>query len=726
MITKIQIDKVASYKSPAALETDRKVNVVYGLNGSGKSTLSNFLYDTEASGYSDCSVDIESDVSLYVYNQRFIEEHFFEADALKGIFSLSKENKDVDTKVKAAQARLESQRVIVTNEAQAADTRRRDLAKRKADAWVATWEIKKTYAGGDRVLECFLDGLKGNKETLYTHLSGISMPNEKPAKSVEQLKSDVGAIQGESAQEYQHFETLEFSEHSIETDPIFEQMIVGNTNSSVAGLIQELRNSDWVREGLTYVQLPNDMEPGVCPFCQSRTISSAVASEIKSYFDKSYDDLTQRLSRLHSRYSSALEEIASLEAFKSNPYSIAQLPGLTEKHGIVKKRLEDNLRKIEKKINTPSSEVSLVSTQTDLENFNATINNINSHISKHNDRIRNKAAELESLKQQFWEVMRWEYDQTISTYDSNSVDANRAITECQNREQAASKAVQSCNVEITNLQKSTVNIEEAVGKINEGLLQIGISDFAIAKYDDSLYKIVRQGNSTADFSSLSEGEKMLISFLYFCELCKGKRSALDVGRRKIAVIDDPISSLSHIFVFNIGRLIKNDFFDSNTFEQVFVLTHSLYFFYELADSNHKKRKENQKLFRLFKNSTGSQVLNMKYEEIQNDYHSYWSIVSDSNQPPALIANCMRNIVEYFFNFVQKQDLSNVLQMPELQANRFQAFCRYINRESHSLGQNIFDYKEFDYDAFRDGLELVFQSTGYSEHYEKMISVMGKN
>jgi len=103
MITKIQIDKVASYKSPAALETDRKVNVVYGLNGSGKSTLSNFLYDTEASGYSDCSVDIESDVSLYVYNQRFIEEHFFEADALKGIFSLSKENKDVDTKVKAAQ-----------------------------------------------------------------------------------------------------------------------------------------------------------------------------------------------------------------------------------------------------------------------------------------------------------------------------------------------------------------------------------------------------------------------------------------------------------------------------------------------------------------------------------------------------------------------------------------------------------------------------------------------
>ncbi|EAR09116.1 hypothetical protein MED297_17278 [Reinekea sp. MED297] len=150
-----------------------------------------------------------------------------------------------------------------------------------------------------------------------------------------------------------------------------------------------------------------------------------------------------------------------------------------------------------------------------------------------------------------------------------------------------------------------------------------------------------------------------------------------------------------------------------------VLTHSLYFFYELADTNHKRRKENQKLFRLSKNDEGSNIKPMKYEEIQNDYHSYWTIVNDKNQPPALIANCMRNIIEYFFNFVQKADLSNVVQMPELQDNKFQSFCRYINRESHSLGQNIFDFKEFNYDDFREGLRLVFEVTGYPEHYEKM-------
>lgn len=52
---------------------------------------------------------------------------------------------------------------------------------------------------------------------------------------------------------------------------------------------------------------------------------------------------------------------------------------------------------------------------------------------------------------------------------------------------------------------------------------------------------------------------------------------------------------------------------------------------------------------------------MKYEEIQNDYQAYWYIIKDQNQPPALIANCMRNILEYFFNFVEKQDYNNVFQ-----------------------------------------------------------------
>lgn len=259
-------------------------------------------------------------------------------------------------------------------------------------------------------------------------------------------------------------------------------------------------------------------------------------------------------------------------------------------------------------------------------------------------------------------------------------------------------------------------------KSTSDLVDIGITDFTIEKYseDNALYRLRREGSRGNVFKTLSEGEKMVISFLYFIELCKGETTVDSSATGKIVVIDDPISSLSHIYVFNIGRLIHNEFLRTNKYEQIFVLTHSLYFFYELTNTNHKEREETQKLIRLCKNAEGSAFVSMKYEEIQNDYQAYWHIIKDRTQAPALIANCMRNIIEYFFNFVEKLDFPQVFQKPELQDTRFLAFNRYMNRESHSKGQNIFDIKEFDYDSFRDAFKLVFEIEGYPEHYQKMM------
>ena len=43
MITKVSLKGVASYKQKAVFETDKKVNLLYGLNGTGKSTFSEFF-----------------------------------------------------------------------------------------------------------------------------------------------------------------------------------------------------------------------------------------------------------------------------------------------------------------------------------------------------------------------------------------------------------------------------------------------------------------------------------------------------------------------------------------------------------------------------------------------------------------------------------------------------------------------------------------------------------
>ena len=47
MITKIEISGVPPFMEKVILETDKKVNLIYGLNGTGKSTISNILFDIE-------------------------------------------------------------------------------------------------------------------------------------------------------------------------------------------------------------------------------------------------------------------------------------------------------------------------------------------------------------------------------------------------------------------------------------------------------------------------------------------------------------------------------------------------------------------------------------------------------------------------------------------------------------------------------------------------------
>ncbi|WP_213033128.1 AAA family ATPase [Acinetobacter lactucae] len=103
MIRLINLKNVASYKSNATLETDKKINLIYGLNGAGKSTFSNFLHQRIDPKYKDCSIDgLEDDHEVLVYNQAFIQENFFEVENLKGIFTLSKENKEAETKISNA------------------------------------------------------------------------------------------------------------------------------------------------------------------------------------------------------------------------------------------------------------------------------------------------------------------------------------------------------------------------------------------------------------------------------------------------------------------------------------------------------------------------------------------------------------------------------------------------------------------------------------------------
>ena len=732
MITKISLNNIASYKKIASLETDKKINLIYGLNGTGKSTLSSFLHKQVEEKFKDCSIEGLSDKhEILVYNQHFIQENFFESENLKGIFTLSKENKDAETKISNASKDIEKIENDKRHKNEELEIERSSINQKLESAKSAVWKIKTDYSGGDRVLEFCLEGYKGSKDILFSYIIGLKKPLEKPKKSIDDLKNDLQSISGENAQKYLELPKIKFIHQNIETEGLFEKQIVGNENSTISQLIKELKNSDWVKAGLKYIPPEPIQENSACPFCQEKTISNTLVDSIKNYFDASYEADINSLKLFLEEYSQAIQEIQDKIIFEANPKFENFKKDFEIKYNTFTNVVDDNKKLIEDKIKTPSVPVTLRNSTEFLNELNEIIQKINDLIAEHNQNIDQKSTVRSNIKTTFWQIMRWDYDQVISSLNTDKTVSKNKTDLLEESIKIFNTKTTELNTIISEQQKQTVNIEEAITNINNGLIDLGITDFEIKNHSENMYRIVRGENDNEIFRSLSEGEKMIISFLYFIESCRGKKEVTETGKKKIIVIDDPISSLSHIYVFNIGRLIKNEFFgkkETNNggvnwnfkYEQVFILTHSLYFFYEITETKHDDRKEIQKLFRLTKNENGSSFVSMKYEEIQNDYQAYWFIIKDDKQPAALIANCMRNIIEYFFNFVEKKDLNKFFLQESLNSNRFQAFYRYINRESHSLGQNIFDFKEFNYSDFKDAFAELFKVAGYEDHYKKMI------
>lgn len=337
MITKINLNDVTSYKSLTYLETDKKVNLIYGLNGTGKSTLSDFLYDKSDSIFTKCSLEGFNNEEILVYNQRFIKDYFYEPDNLNGIFTLSKGNKEAEEKIRNAEAAIKKVEVDKTKKNESIGKLNNDITKKKQTAENTTWEIKGTYTGGDRVLEFCLEGLKGKKEKLFNHISAIAKPSQKPNKTTEQLKKEVEALQGDNAQKLDSLPAINFASHKLETGSLLQKEIIGNENSLVAGLIKQLDNSDWVKEGLKY--LPDDIadEKGPCPFCQEKTITKNVVDNIKDYFDETYENDLNGLKELLTKYEDAINSIPLKENYNSHALVIASKSDFENKYSNIQR-----------------------------------------------------------------------------------------------------------------------------------------------------------------------------------------------------------------------------------------------------------------------------------------------------------------------------------------------------------------------------------------------------
>lgn len=722
MIRKILMKNAASYKhNEAILQTDRKINYIYGLNGVGKSTLSSFLYSPSNKLFEHCSIEKDADNEVLVYNENFVRDNFHSSDGLPGIFTLSKENKDILVQIQVSEEKKEylNQKIEENKKEQGLIGEKINLESQKVESSI--WKIKETFYGGDRVLDFCLKGHIGSKKDLLKKILATSVISNSDV-TIANLKKEAQEILGD-AQKLPSVPKVNLSLDKIEKHTIFSKEIVGNNNSSISNFIQDLGNADWVRKGLTYVseESTSEQKNSACPFCQNLTISRELLKSIGEYFDVSYEKDLSLLKDLRDQYETLLTSLPQDSAFLNHP-KMDNSPDFRIKYQELRTLMESNLSLIKEKLRSPSSRLNLKSSDMLVVDLNAIIEEANRETDLHNVKIEKKDEVSLRIKDEFWGLMRFEQNKLIEEYLNSEKELTNSLANKSKEFDEIQRELQNVKDQISALQKKTTNIEEAVQNINSHLKDMGVINLELIKHGEGQkYKIQREGRGSDIYKSLSEGEKTVITFLYFLEFCKGRKNPEESEKKKVIVIDDPISSLSHMYIFNVGRLIKNEFLGSDKFEQFFILTHNLYFFYELANAKSKPGVELPNLYRIIKNTDGSKIVPMKINEIQNDYQSYWSVLKDPNIPETLLANSMRNILEHFFGFVEKHEsLNNIFQQKIFQENKFQSFVRYMDRGSHSDAINISDFKDINHEFFKEAFKMVFDKTGYSDHYMKMM------
>lgn len=720
MIKTISIVNHKSFHPTAAhavkLDHNKTATYFYGLNGAGKSAIGEVV-DGLSRGdpkFSHCTIQTTDGVGYryVVYNQSFVDRVI--GEPMRGIFTVGEVDTARQQRISEAVAevhKLDGQltkadaRVLA-----AANEIEVEIERAKNEVWKAHELGKKTS------LAELLRGYGRDSKKFFQDLRAYRPPAETQLDSMDRLEkrwADVSGTESERVPVSVDLAPLQ----RIENDGIWSEPVEVSSNSRLSALIARLGNADWVAHGANFLYSDH------CPFCQ-QMLPHGFKDELARLLEGERKAKVERIDSLVNAYSALIHSLMMrVDAILMNPEAAGTKLDLawSELLGA----LNANLALMAGKRTNPSEVVSV--TPSHATDLNDAVASLNALIADFNARIRDRKGERERIRTMFYQVLYEDRAEAYARHDALIDPLRVAENEARIERDDLRQALRAYHQELRELRRQQKGVDASIGAINERLKTLGIFSFSIQrqKDDERLYTLQRPGVASSDTRNLSEGEKTLIAFLYFMETLKGSHDENENvdPRRTIAVIDDPISSLSQNYVYDIATMIHRELAKPDDrpqlVKQVIVLTHNLFFFHELLHQT----KKGCALRRVVKNDY-TEVQDFDPATLMNDYDAWWQILSDAKRgqvPAQIIPNAMRCILEQFFTFT-----AGTSKIPEAiqkladadTTAKYAALHRFVDRGSHRDGVNgpPIDWSVYDVDYMLGKFRAMFASVGQEEHY----------
>ncbi|WP_435947459.1 AAA family ATPase [Dryocola sp. BD586] len=717
---------VKSYAADRDVSFDlsSKVTLIYGQNGSGKSTVSGYFYDRHADQYRHCTFSSSGVDHFLVFNQEYIDSRFGKTDSQPGIFTLSEKNQglqDVITKNQKQSAKIATELEGIT----AGISKRQQMLETVKDD-CARKMFARTVNDRNR-LGGFLERAKQTR-SFYERM--LSTPVSELQTTTETLEEKWHLLSKSEGTQVDELIMVSISGPGANVTELMCTPIVPANSTQFSATIAHLGNADWVHKGSGYI------EGSICPFCQQVFDSEHFATEIGKMFDASYQDVLKTLSASQEQLAQDYKRLEDFErrvlvhAFAGHNSS---LHALTES---LKKSVELQLQQVLNKVKEPSQIILLENKQDIYAQLSDEVNALNARVAENNRLAVNFREEKRRLAAEVHGHLRARCEEYLAEQDAQHKEIRAHLVQLTEQHDILFAQKRALDAESSMLTGQLSEIQPTIDVINANLKLLGITGFEIFCHDSELKRYrLRRGSEPREeavFRSLSEGEKTIIAFLYFLESCTGSVTPEAIPTdKKLIVIDDPISSLSHNYIYEVAALIKRKIITPAIAKHVVILTHNMFFFQEIILNSgrlqdNRSAPTNWSLMRIVKGEH-SDCVALSMHEMLNDYQALWQTlkdVRDSKTQPIVLFNTMRNILEYYFSFACKQEkLRAALEMLAAQhsdAGEYDSFYRAINRHSHSDGRNILQTGIVDKERYFDMFRKIFKQTEDEEHYAAMM------
>lgn len=706
------------------LETaTQKPVLFYGLNGAGKTAIGEVVHGRSIGDnkFQACRVETTQGgpFRFLVYNHHFVHSVIGEAEGMPGIFTIGELDTETQRQIEEHERLLQDVRgVREAAQLEITDIKGRlDTSLREAKEDV--WKVYRTHDKG--TFDAFLTGYGGNKQKFFDDLRKHETPDDEELEDLDSLTKRLADISGDETSKCIHQLPLG-AFLAIEQDAIWQERVEVSGESRLAPMVEKLGNGDWVSKGRNYAH--DDQ----CPFCQ-QGLPHGFLNELAKLLDGGRQEKIDLIEAHITDYETAIQTLeTAVDGALADPLS--RETDLKVAWETVRALLKANLAIMRLKQATPSEAVEIV--LTDMQSVRYALSALNTRIGTFNQRIQNKASEPGAIRESFWKNMCRDCIGVYRIYDSRATPLTEQLATVQKRECDAGNEEADYVGTLTELRKKQEGVDASVAGINERLKGLGIDSFSVVRKpgEGSLYCLERPADGESSAQTLSEGEKTLISFLYFVELLKGSKEqgqVVDISQT-VVVIDDPISSLSHNFVYDIASIICHELIKppgGQKVRQVIVLTHNLFFLHELvyqiAGSKLAKAGDKCQLVRVVKGEH-SRVIPMDARDFANDYDALWHVMQDAKDGLVriqVVPNTMRCILENFFAFTgNTKQFEDILRQLSADDGVFRPLERFLNRGSHRDETNIahIDWGQFDIAYYLAKLEALFQAAGHPDHY----------